>query len=363
MDEPLEIKISKFQQYISDTHSIATYQEGNTVVVQLWNGKILTTREHLSYEEYKKFRADVPEYGLPDYAPPKTTKDEHIGTTPNGNTVGRVIGSVDFPNKKNSDYNPTIDEELDPELNSKDNTLYNIQLSLDLLSIIPGIGTIAGGTNAAISIGRGNYTEAMASAAAMIPFAGGLIKGGVLIGKTGGKFSKSTARLRDGGKGKRVIDPRCILRPYKIKGRPTCPPPLTGHHVVPDRVFRLGSRTRIPGGLSNNDGLVICVQGKDRTGEHGRIHRIYDPEEQAVGLLNSPRGTAPLLTLEEIGARAVSRVTKCNEANLSAQLRGYHQSKGLQLDFIGRADPYGHITKTIPVESVGSKSNSGTGPL
>ena len=77
MDEPLELNISKFQRPISDTKSIATYQEGNGVVVQLWSEKTLTTHEYLTYEEYAKFRADVSEYELPDYVPPKKTRERY----------------------------------------------------------------------------------------------------------------------------------------------------------------------------------------------------------------------------------------------------------------------------------------------
>ncbi|HHJ1300617.1 MULTISPECIES: hypothetical protein [Pseudomonas] len=363
MSEPLNIGISKFQRSIGNNQSIATYQQGDGVVVQLWEGQKLVYHDFMTYEEYAVYRADVPEYKLPDYVPPKITTEQSKGTEANGNTIGRVVGSIDSSSKTANNYNPPIDDNSDYESTSTKDTLDNVQFGLDLLSIIPGVGTVAGGANAAISLGRGNYTETLASAAAMIPFAGGIFKGGVLVGKASGKINKITTKINGGGIGKRKLDPRCILRPYKIKGKLTCPPPLTGHHVVPDRVFRMGPQKRIPGGISKNDGYVICVRGKERTGEHGQIHRIYDQEERVKSLLNTPKGTAPLLQLEEMGARAVSKVTKCNEAILLTQLRGYHASKGLEIDFIVRADPYGNLAKTIPTGTLGSKSNAAPGPI
>ena len=74
------------------------------------------------------------------------------------------------------------------------------------------------------------------------------------------------------------LDNPCILRPYHPD---TCKPlGKTGHHVVPDRCFRLGTRTgtgrnSLPNAISEGDGLVVCVEGATptATNEHGRIHR------------------------------------------------------------------------------------------
>lgn len=148
---------------------------------------------------------------------------------------------------------------------------------------------------------------------------------------------------------------RCVLRPYKPD---TCKPGRTGHHVVPDRVFRVGSRgsARIRGGVPEDDGLVICVDGSNlsRSREHGKIHAIYDPAERALGLANG--GVAPLGELELLGAGAAAKVTGCNAAALAAQLRAYHQARGLGPGTPVRADPTGKL----PVDP--SKLGTGATP-
>lgn len=52
------------------------------------------------------------------------------------------------------------------------NFLDSFQLGLDIIGLIPGLGEIADGMNAIISLGRGDYDGAALSVAAMIPFAG-----------------------------------------------------------------------------------------------------------------------------------------------------------------------------------------------
>jgi len=152
---------------------------------------------------------------------------------------------------------------------------------------------------------------------------------------------------------------RCTLRPY----RPDTCAPNTGHHVVPDRVFRIGSRAggeRIPGGPSEDDGLVICVEGRDlsTSREHGRIHRIYDQQERALGVAGTPPGTAPLGALEAIAAGSVASVTGCNPLALEAQLRAYHQARGLGPTAKVRADPGGKISKTLNARQLGTGQSS-----
>lgn len=148
---------------------------------------------------------------------------------------------------------------------------------------------------------------------------------------------------------------RCTLRPY----RPDTCAPNTGHHVVPDRVFRIGDRAngeRIPGGPSESEGLVICVQGRDlnRSQEHGRIHRIYDEQERALGGAGTPPGTASIGALEMIAANAVAQVTGCNAAAIGAQLRAYHQARGLSPTARVRADPGGRISRTLDPRELGT---------
>ena len=111
--------------------------------------------------------------------------------------------------------------------------------------------------------------------------------------------SEHTPETNKPPKDKDLNDP-CILRPYKPD---TCKPlGKTGHHVVPDRCFRLGSRAgsnrnSLPNAISEADGLVICVNGAtpSRTNEHGKIHEQYSIFEKALKGVHMPEATAPLV--------------------------------------------------------------------
>ncbi|MBJ2217608.1 MULTISPECIES: hypothetical protein [Pseudomonas] len=361
MTEPLNINIRKFQRPIGDTKSIATFESGSGVTVQIWDGNAIQYQQALTHEEYDKFRERVPEYELPDY--PHPNKENPVGgTNSNGNTLGRVVGETASTDVPAAQANPSVDNETDEETSTTDKVLDGVQLGLDVASLVPGLGIVTGGASAAISIVRGDYTGAATSALAMIPFAGGVVKGGVLVGKHAGKLERASSKIGR-GQAKAKGRSKCILRPYKINGKSPCTP-LTGHHVVPDRAFRLGNPSgpdRIPGGLNNSEGLVICVRGKGRQDEHGRIHKYYDADEHKLALISTPKGTAPLIALETLGAKAASKVTGCRQKDLLLQLRTYHQAKGMGPDFIVRADPYGRFAKTIPKEIYGSKSSGGPG--
>ncbi len=239
---------------------------------------------------------------------------------------------------------------------------------LDVIGLIPVVGEVANLAGAGIYALEGDYASAAPDLAAMWPAGGQAATAAKYGTKAAEKVAKEAAQAaekraaqaaerkaaeeaekktaqRGGGEGGHVKgDPRCVLRPYKPD---TCKPNRTGHHVVPDRVFRVGGRgsARIKGGVGENDGLVICVDGPnlDSSKEHGKIHRIYDPLELAAGVAGSPRGTAPLGVLEAAGAFAAGKVTGCNPLLLEAQLRAYHQAKGLGPGTVVRADPTGKI--------------------
>jgi hypothetical protein len=239
---------------------------------------------------------------------------------------------------------------------------------LDVVGLIPVAGEVANLVGAGVYMLEGDKVSAALDLAAMWP-AGGQAATAAKYGVKGGEaaakqLEKKAAREaaeaaerkaakeaeeaaakkaeKEGGHVKG--DPRCVLRPYKPD---TCKPNRTGHHVVPDRVFRAGARgsARINGGVPENDGLVICVEGSNlsRSREHGQIHALYDPVEAAAGLLGNPPGTAKLGVLEAAGAIATAKITGCNALLLEAQLRAYHQSKGLGFDTIVRADPTGKL--------------------
>ena len=283
-----------------------------------------------------------------------------------------------------------------------------VHTGLDIAGAIPVVGIFADGANAAIYTAEGDYDNAaisgVSAAANLIPGGGAVMKGGKLVVKGGQALLKAevkqvakqtakeiaeaaakkaakeaeeaaakklakeaeeaAAKKANKGKkgGKDKGNPRCILRPYKPD---TCKP-RTGHHVVPDRVFQVGGRktgTRIPGGLSEANGLVICVDGATPkpTNEHGKIHRLYDAAERVIGRAGKTPGTADLLALEVAGAAAAARVTGCNAASLATQLRLYHQAQGMGEGFVVRADKMGTLANRVPFGTFGSNATPGAG--
>ena len=151
----------------------------------------------------------------------------------------------------------------------------------------------------------------------------------------------------------------CILRPYKPD---TCKP-KTGHHVVPDRCFRLGSRTgsnrnALPNAISEAEGLVICVNGATptKTNEHGKIHERFSIFEKALKGIHMPEAIAPLLEVEIAAAKAVAAVLKmCSATKLATQLRSYHQLKGLSATYRVRVDVSGKTAINLPSGTFGSR--------
>ncbi|WP_232428373.1 PAAR-like domain-containing protein [Burkholderia ubonensis] len=173
---------------------------------------------------------------------------------------------------------------------------------------------------------------------------------------------------------------RCRLRPYDDG----CPFGATPHHVVPDHCFKQpgdkGEYYNTP--IRHGNGLSVCVDGKAKSSgknggtvkkngrrltqyyrefaQHGQIHARFDIIEAALGRLGTPRGTATLGQLEDVGAGVVSQVTGCNKEDLKRQLRAYHQSKGLPPSTRLRADPFGKIKDLNPA-SMGLPNQNGGG--
>jgi hypothetical protein len=202
------------------------------------------------------------------------------------------------------------------------------------------------GTKQAVKEGTKQVTKKATEAAAKIA----KHKGKPTKGNTTTKRHKAKEKKKDE---KKLT--RCTLRPYKPD---TCKP-KTGHHVVPDRVFRIGSRDsgqRIPGGPSESEGLVICVEGQNlsKGEEHGKIHGRYDKAEAALGKMGKPPGTTKLLKLEMLGAASVAKITGCDAKKMMKELRKYHKSKGLGPSALVRADPYGKISQSLDASKMGS---------
>lgn len=164
-------------------------------------------------------------------------------------------------------------------------------------------------------------------------------------------------------KDKDSIDPACLLTRY---GDDICEKQgKTGHHVVPDRCFRLGNkrtgvnRRQIEGALNEADGLVICVEGATPkpSNEHGKIHIQHTLLENELRALFKPTGSGPLIEVEVLCARSVSRVLKkCSANTLFQQLRTHHQAMGLGPKFIVRVDNRGLKAKKLDPKLFGSKS-------
>ena len=97
----------------------------------------------------------------------------------------------------------------------------------------------------------------------------------------------------------------CLVGPYdKIKD--TCKEAGgETHHIIPDMVYRLGARPanaaeenfkadRIPNSPTFNEGMSICLtKGEHRTDEDG-VHRSLNPSLNALGIGETPSGTAPM---------------------------------------------------------------------
>ncbi|MDD2116064.1 hypothetical protein NP554_30215 [Pseudomonas asiatica] len=390
MDEPLNIEISKFQRPISATKSIATYQQGDLVVVQMWQGQTRLYHDALTYEEYLTFKDSVPEYGLPNYPPPKDYKNKDIdGTTANGNTIGRVVGETTKAKIPASSSNPPPEAETEKESLWKKASPW-VHGTLDGLGFVPGLGAIPDGISAFIYVLEGDIENAGLAAFAAIPVFGDAAKGGVLVGKAAGKVNKSLKNSHatppkpsppterkpnkpknNGGKSKGEKR-NCRLRRYGNGNN--CPSGKTGHHIVADRAFRLPNKNktpgpRLPGGLSHANGYTICVDGGTPTkkgskaNEHGLIHAIYDPAERELGRRGTPQGTATLGELELIGVMAASAITGCNPTRMLAELHAYHASMGLRSSDRYRAYNKTNLLNPGDITKLGSNTQKGSGGL
>ncbi|WP_108818338.1 PAAR-like domain-containing protein [Pseudovibrio sp. Alg231-02] len=159
-------------------------------------------------------------------------------------------------------------------------------------------------------------------------------------------------------------DDRCRLRPYKA-GCGDVPGRSTPHHVVADRSFRAPGKggAVYDGGVPHAEGLCICVEGatpkmhEPGSNMHGRVHLRQNEGEKALGQQGEPVGTATLVDLEGNGAKAAAQETGCDETVMKAQLRTYHQARGLGPNTRWRADPTGRLA--VDPNSVGTGGGTG----
>lgn len=272
-----------------------------------------------------------------------------------GNTLGRVVGEASAAQVGATAANTPTEPETEEE-GWWAHVRPWVHGTLDGLGFIPGLGAVPDGINAILYAAQGDLISAGVSAFGAIPIIGDAAKGGVLVGKSAhriGKRTPSPPKKTESG-GKATGNGKCILLPYRPN---RCKKGLAGHHVVPDRAFRQGTRgsknrKQISGGLSEADGLVICVNAL----QHTKIHKIYDKAETELGRIEKPPGTTNLIKLETLGASSVSRITGCSKALLMFQMRAYHESKGLDAGFKVRADKRGNITRQLHPEALGNHS-------
>lgn len=344
-------------------------ENGGVQIDAFWRdamGNEIHESKEMQEEEYEEMRKGYLRAELATLPPFSSFKS--------GNTIGRVVGETAPAAVPASQANPSIEAETDTEQGWWKSASPWVHGGLDVLGFVPGLGAIPDLINAGIFALEGDVANASLSALAAIPFAGDALKGGVLVGKginkAGAHAGKELAEGSTNTLGKKSIDAppptersggrflgneKCILRTYRPN---KCAKGLIGHHVVPDRAFRLGGREKkirdqISGGLSEANGLVICVN----SAQHIKIHNFYDKAETALGLTKNPPGIANLLELETLGAAAASKFTGCKKGLLQAQLRAHHELNELSPSFKVRADKNGNLARKAPPGSLGQPSN------
>ncbi|MFJ4156872.1 hypothetical protein ACIPZF_19010 [Pseudomonas sp. NPDC089752] len=127
--------------------------------------------EALRQEAFQKELADLQD--IPTYTElyPSARNSSAI-TSPNGNTLGRVIGETPAMGKSANDSNADVESESPAEGVTGEQVLDGIQLGLDIVGLIPVVGELADVANAGISLARGDYAGAALSLVSAIPFVG-----------------------------------------------------------------------------------------------------------------------------------------------------------------------------------------------
>jgi hypothetical protein len=393
----LEIDIIKHYRYDPGMdRSFWIGEVGGSVRVDMFRGASgeQLAGSMMSYAEYEAYREAIPRARLPVFRIPEVEIE-----APPGNTIGYVVGPTAASAVPAEKANPPIEAETSEEEGFWAQASDWAHGALDVAGFIPGLGAIPDLLNAGIYAVEGNYAAAAISAVAAVPIVGDAAKGVSMASKAAAKISAHTAKEaaektaevaakkaaekaakekaekqaaeraaggRDGGRSKGKTKRDCRLRPYS-QG---CAGGKTPHHVVPDRVFKNPSQVRYAGGLSHAQGLCICVDGGTpvrkgpKPNEHGLIHGMYDAAEAALGSKGNPVGTALLAEIEALGVASASAITGCNPVTMAAQVRAYHQSKGLSPGSRFRADPRGAKVRNADPSQLGQgSSQTGSGGL
>ncbi|MQG94755.1 hypothetical protein [Pseudomonas sp. MN1F] len=249
MSEPLNIEISKFQRSIGNNQSIATYQQGDGVVVQLWEGQKLVYHDLMTYEEYAVYRAEVPEYGLLDYPPPENHESREAGgTKANGNTIGRVVGEASSKEMPAAEANTPLVPETEQEEGWWSSASPWVHGTLDGLGFIPGLGAFPDAFNAVIYAIEGDIENAGLATFAAIPVIGDAAKAGVLVGKTAKKAGSHTTREAIEGAGENTTKKGTGGQGKRKRNSDKCKPLENG---VPGNDYRGGKHSKIRQGGKN----------------------------------------------------------------------------------------------------------------
>jgi hypothetical protein len=163
---------------------------------------------------------------------------------------------------------------------------------------------------------------------------------------------------------------KCVLSP---KSPSNCcpqpqpsPPAQTPHHVVPDSQFNKSTGGRITlksgGKYDYNAAPCICAPGTSHsTGQHGKIHTetnnltVNHPSVTPHVSGKSIGGKARwnVSEAESVGAKAVAKETKCDEACIKSQTRRGHKKMGIERDDRIRPTTAGNVTKPPTPKAVG----------
>ena len=127
--------------------------------------------EALRQEAFQRELADLQD--IPTYTELyPSARNSNAITSPNGNTLGRVIGETPAMGKSANDSNADVENETPAEGITGEQVLDGIQLGLDIVGLIPVVGELADVANAGISLARGDYAGAALSLLSAIPFVG-----------------------------------------------------------------------------------------------------------------------------------------------------------------------------------------------
>jgi hypothetical protein len=147
----------------------------------------------------------------------------------------------------------------------------------------------------------------------------------------------------------------CVLTPYNMG----CCEAKTPHHIVPKSQFkeRGASTYTLPAGGSykQEDAPCICEEGTSHsTGKHGDIHEETNnltvnhasvkPHVSETGKSIDAKARWTAAESEAVGAKAASKVTKCDEDCLEDQLRKGHEKMGVKPESQIRPTTAGRVT-------------------